>query len=161
MVTINLLPWREKQARYERRVLIYAMFGALLFAMLVLWCVDRYLSGQQDEFARRAENLTKEINWRVGLVSDAQSLQSAFPNDHAIDFFRRLNESGAQTVCFEQIKKTKSGVELMGYADSSEQLTVFLRTSPLTTYFGELKVNQLQQTGERLKFNLLGKTHAV
>ena len=157
MVTINLLPWREKQARYEKRVLMYVVSGSMACALLMLVCADRYLSVQQQAIMEHIENLKKELIWREGLSHHVLQQNVATPQENPFDFFRRLNETGAREVCFEQIKKSKSGIELIGFARSSEQLTAFLQTSSLTAYFSELKVNRLQQQSGQLKFNLMGK----
>jgi Tfp pilus assembly protein PilN len=162
MVNINLLPWREKQARYEMRVLMYTVPGAAACALLLLLCGDRHLSGQQKVLAERIVNLKKELIWREGLAKNhSQRNATVAVQEDAFQFFERLNEVDTQKVCFEQIKKGKSGIELMGFASTSEQLTAFLRTSSLSSYFGEVKINQLQQVDGQLRFNLLGKSHVV
>lgn len=161
MVNMNLLPWREKQARYELRALMYLILGAAVSAWFMLVCGDRYLSYQQGASAERIEHLKKELNWRAGLANHLQHQEALIPQSDIFDLFQRLNESDSREVCFEQIKKSKSGIELMGMANSPEQLTAFLQTSSLTAYFAELKINQLQQTDGQLKFYLLGKAHAV
>ncbi len=161
MVTINLLPWREQQTRYEKRVLMYVILGAAACALFILLCCDRYLSYQKDASVERVEHLKKELSWRQGLANYLQQPAKLLPQNNVFDFFQRLNESDSREVCFEQIKKNKSGIELRGLASSSEQLTAFLQSSPLAAYFAELKINQLQQVNGQLKFNILGKAHAV
>lgn len=160
MVTINLLPWRVKQARYEWRVSLMVIVGSMLCASLLLISANRYLVSQQQERLEQIAYLKKELLWREGLMN-----QMAHPasrqRDNVIDFFRRLNEVNTQALCFEQIKRTKSGIDLIGFATSSEQLTVFLQTSSFSAYFAELKINQLQPQSGQLKFNVVGKAHAI
>lgn len=161
MVNINLIPWREQQALYERRTLLQLLIGSILGALLILVVADRYLAHQQDTQAQHLEHFKKELIWREGLVNRTQVTNAFTSYDKLDDFFQRLNEVDTQQVCFQQIKKTKLGIEMMGIATSPELLTVFLQTSTMSSYFSELKINQLRQGSGELQFNLLGKLNAI
>lgn len=157
MVNINLLPWRAKQARYEKQILLYLLGGAIICALVIVMGCDQYLSSRQQATSKNLEKLKKELVWREGLANHINQ-QPALPHENPLLFFQRLNEVNAQEVCFNQIKKTKSGIELIGIANSSDQLSTFLQQSSFAKHFAELKVNQLQQQQSgQLKFHLLGK----
>ena len=164
MVTINLLPWREKQARYEKHELLKMICAGLFAAALLILSGDRYLASEQQAAQERVEKLKKEIVWRQGLMGASQAKRngSVIPHSDTFEFFRRLNEARARDVCFEQIKKSKQGIEFMGLTNSAEQLTQFLQTTTVASYFSELKINQLQpQDSQQLKFRLFGKLNAL
>lgn len=163
MVMLNLLPWRERAARHQKRSMQVMLLSASAASLFFLLCVDRYLSGQQTAVSEQIVQLKKEYEWRVGLFKANQESQQA-ETSHAsiVDLLRRLNESSEVDVCFEQIKKTKQGIEFMGLSETAEELTRFLQAAPVAAYFSELKIMQLQQMqGQRIKFRLLGKLNAV
>lgn len=162
MVTINLLPWREKAARYEKQQLQIMLVATVVFVLLTLVCGDRYLNYQQQFIAEQISQLKKEREWRTGLLKVNSAQQSFTSQTDALDFFRRLNEVHTADVCFEKIKKTRDGIEFSGLTNSAEQLTRFLQTASIAAYFPEIKITQLQQyNGQQVKFRLLGKLNAV
>jgi Tfp pilus assembly protein PilN len=164
MVTINLLPWREKQAQFEKRELLKILGVGLLGAALLILGGDRYIASQQQATQDRIEKLKKEIIWRQGLknVSQLKGAGLATQHNDALELFRRLNDVPSSEVCFEQVKKSKQGVELIGMTSSAEQLTQFLQATTMASYFSELKITQLQQQdSQHVKFRLFGKLNAL
>lgn len=164
MVNLNLLPWREQQVRYERRILLTIVGCVSAAALLMVVIFDRCLYYQHQGVLSHLDQLKKEITWRAGLAktSASPSNLAAMPNENLQEFFKRLNQMDTTNICLEQVSKTKETIEMKGIASSADQLTSFIHRSSLVSYFSEVKVKQLQpQNTNQLKFHLSGKLHAL
>lgn len=161
MVDFNLLPWRAARAKYELRVLVQMFMIALVFVGCVVLGIDRYWASQAQSIEEHINRLKSELVWRQKLAQQTQVLSRATMPNKLVNFFQFINEIDAHAICFEQLKQQKNGIELIGLANTPEQLTQFLQTSSLAAYFSEVKINQLHAQNNQFQFKLLGVTHVV
>lgn len=157
MVTINLLPWRERAQIYQReitkKVLLSTIFLALLVILMayigLLWLEKKankeiyVLKNEIQNFANIKKTMEQQekMNSKKGFIRDLYRYQEATRKLFAI-----LEDKTEYEVCFTGILRKNNMMTFSGHASTALELTEFIKHWKATRLFSEIKVDVLEQT---------------
>lgn len=154
---MNLLPWREYERVYQRKLLKRILFITCLLALASLLAIHVCLSREEHRARIRLAVIEDELN---------KFRRDFFPVPHVIKsggaavtipgllldqrgfnrlFFSGLGEMEPAGICFMKIQRVNNVTRFQGQADSSADLTAFLLHWRMSGLFSEIHINSLEQ----------------
>lgn len=162
MVEVNLLPWRDYTRAYQRKQIKVILFLTVVLSVLPLMGAFIFLSQQEkkrhlhvlqlkQEVARygKTRMLPKAGALRRGenkkIISQQHRTQQLF---HALAFIKEEN------LCFTNMTRVKETIVFTGIARSALDLTLFLTHWRGVSLFSEVKIEQIEQQKNQVRFHL-------
>lgn len=165
MVEINLLPWRDYSARYQKKQM-QILFALIFLVGVMCWLVMfASLSWQEKKVRVRIATLKQSIS-HYGLPS-ATVIKPGFhfllnQRKKTIKLFHELAYLDEKNVCFTKMIRNKNKIYFSGQAHSAVELTYFLTHWQAGKLFSEVKIEQIeQQKNKPLQFRIQALESAV
>lgn len=157
MVTINLLPWREKARLYQHKKnkkIVAGVLGAMLFGTVILHVLAaRYVNFLQQQNAaieQELEQVTHLAEEKMRGVQGENTQQHwLYYRDATRNLMRELGEKFATDVCFTEISRSKNRLFFSGHASSAANFTDFLAHWSAATLFSTIKIAYIKQVENR------------
>lgn len=159
MVIFNLLPWRQYEQKYYKRVskIIFLLSG--LLALMIIVIVHAGLSKKMTRIKNRTTLLTEEINRYHEQVKRDNHIHE-YTSDTIKKIFKHreinkkllaaLGNMHREEVCFMEISRIKNTLSFNGQASSVADLTQFLTHWNEVSFFEQIRIQQIEQIKDGL-----------
>lgn len=158
MVDINLLPWREKTARYQRKItqaiLIMPALAALCLYLLIHHVFNNRIADLQISIVHLKQQIAEaELYARTLKTSDEKPI---FFDESAKRILLALSQKPLD-ICFTDIKKLQNGVSFHGEAYPASAFAQFLLHEKMASLFSDIKIEQLATKQNGIQFAFRGE----
>lgn len=165
MVEFNLYPWRKAYQQYQLKKLLSLFFLSFILSMLLLtlfhWVLQSKAEYQTVKIEELEKRLQEKLSTKVYPNTQAvlnQALLQKIQKDRAntYELLQSFFNATTNEVCFTQIKRNKHQVILSGGTRSTSDLTQFMREWMGIKAFLEIKLKQITQEANQVRFVFLG-----
>lgn len=164
MVEVNLLPWREYQKMYEKKVLHACLIGALVVSALILLPTHFWLQIELQHHDKKTARLKEQVQLHFGAeltkLAPNYMSASALAYDHATQVLLHdiASHHDVAQACFTTISRTANHIQFTGNTRSAADLALFLKSWAGAKAFSEIMIDELKQTADEsaLQFTFHG-----
>ena len=158
MVNINLLPWREEELKYQKKILKRIFIFAALLAITINIIGHIILSQQENAIQKRITDnneILKNVN-KMNATDVLSHADNALPDITFIGkIFSELGKIQQPMTCFTEIKNADQTFFFRGKAQSMQDLSNYLSHWKAATFFADIKIKQIkQQENGMVRFDL-------
>lgn len=157
MVNINLLPWREQELKYQKKML-GRMFVLTAMSGIIIIVVMHIILAQQENILRARINAGNETLTKTHSQSEVAAA-NPLPDIILIGkIFSALESTSQAMICFTEIKNEQQSVLFKGKTQSMQDLTQYFLHWKAKALFTDLNIKQIsQQENGMLEFALEAK----
>jgi Tfp pilus assembly protein PilN len=150
MVNINLLPWREEELKYRKKVIRKMLSLAILLVVVINLIIHQLISRHQHAVRERIVAMNKtvdHVNQINGVGSThSKSSVSLSDSDSLQKLFSVLGKNQAKKVCFTSIESREQSMFFIGKAKSVNDLTEFLLHWDAANLFAAIRIREMEQS---------------
>ena len=149
---INLLPWREQELNYQKKMLRRMLiFSALLGISINI--VIHIILAKQEEVLRERVNINNEALTTKQIPADISTDHPSLNMTFIGKMFSSFEQKPKTLTCFTEIKQLEQTFLFKGIAESMQDLMQYFLHWKAADIFTDIHIKQiLQQEDGRLQF---------
>jgi Tfp pilus assembly protein PilN len=145
MVSINLLPWRELQKKYENRLFKKILISLMVTLLILFSGIYFFLYYNIGILQERVSSLSAQYN-EHSLNDDQEKPNMINSGKYIFPLIEALSQPYTEKVCFKNIINNNDFVILTGISRSAIDLTEFLLHFAAGNFFAKIEVLSMKQT---------------
>jgi Tfp pilus assembly protein PilN len=155
MVEFNLLPYREEELKYRKKMVKRMLFCAVSLVMAINIIFHQIISHRNDVIRHRILVMNETLNQFKQTSSAPAHYQQR--DDALSQLLVAVGKSDNPSACFTSMEKTEQSFLFTGKARSLNDVTEFLLHWPAAKYFAEIHVKLIEQEESGVRFAFEGR----
>lgn len=165
MVNINLMPWRELELAYQKKIIKIGCFVSIMLMLVLIGLPHLIMSYRVGVLQERVDELKaslteleavkKNQDEKKEVEGEGEGQKTSVSLGEVFALFVSLNKYEDNGVCFLSMARRKKAVIFSGLTYSVSDLSSFLSHWKAANHFSQIKIEQLQPKGNhRIQFRM-------
>jgi Tfp pilus assembly protein PilN len=157
MVEVNLLPWRDQQKLYEKKIVKNLLFAAVFFSLFLNFLIHCFMTARIETLNSHVTLLQEEVLKLETLQRQVEETRKH--HDLSQQWLQQLTQYQAETthlftglinrpiknICFTALSRAANTITFLGYARSAIDLKEWLSSWGPAQNFFAIKIENLHE----------------